>query len=329
MTDERLLTAAKLYEQVAGDLDGDPRLQPHAGLPVPPDVSRSLSFVEAVLAEGSEEYDLPSSFGQTELGEIVDSTLRTDVAREAVVNEHATAMSYLVGVTEQDLDGSALRLPLRIVEQLENSDAPAFVTGTGNPNSGKTNLMSLLTELRDATVDDLLVISNSRSWSRTDLVVTGAHDLACSLIEHRDRPKFVFVDEGSTHFDARTNRREVAVQFTPLAKRFAKIGVDVFGTVGHTGKDLHPELKRLTTLAYYKLDKKTVDFFEEWPADADHPVGRLFSGSVENLEPSESEPDPNDAAPWRWDLRADVFSRDLDWPDLLDELRDLGPDLEN
>jgi hypothetical protein len=49
-----------------------------------------------------------------------------------------------------------------------------------------------------------------RSWSLTDRVVTSAHDLAVALLEERDRPKFVMVDEASTHFDARTNRREAA-----------------------------------------------------------------------------------------------------------------------
>jgi hypothetical protein len=185
--------------------------------------------------------------------------------------------------------------------------------------------MSLLAELRSATVDDLLIISNSRTWPLTDKVVTSAHDLAVTCIKYRDRPKFVFIDEGSTHFDARTNSYEVAAQFSPLAKRMAKVNVDVFGTVFHTGKDCHPELKRLFTTAYFKHSKKEVDFFGNWPADSDKPTDQLFGGSLENLEPATAEPDPNDAAPWDWNLEPDLFALDLDWPDLLDELRDRGP----
>jgi hypothetical protein len=234
-------------------------------------------------------------------------------------------MSYLSGVTEQDLDASALSIPLKLDAELDNYDATAFVAGAGNPNTGKTNLMALLTEIRTATTDDLLVLSNIRSWDRTDVLATSAHDLAVAALKHRDRPKFVVVDEGSTHFDARTKSREVATQFTPLAKRFAKINVDVFGTICHTGKDLHPEVKRLTTLAYYKLDKKTVDFFDSWDADADMPSDRIFSGSLHDLEPADVEPDPDDAAPWDWNLEPDLFSLDLDWPELLDELQSRGP----
>ena len=324
MTDDRLLTAAKLYEQVAGRIESHASHPAHTGLPLSPADSSNLTFVDTALRQ-ADRPGLPTSFGETQLGDLLDTHYRTEAARQAIETEHATALSYLVGVTEQDLDASALRLPLQLDEAMTNNDATAFVGGAGNPNTGKTNLIALLAELRSATVDDLLVISNSRSWPRTDIVVTSAHDLALTCIENRERPKFVFVDEGSTHFDARTNRREVAVQFTPLAKRFAKLNVDVFATVGHTGKDLHPELKRLLTLAFFKHSKKEAEFYENWPADSDAPTDRLFGGMVEELEPALEEPNPDDAAPWAWDLEPDLFSRDVDWDELANLLKTTGP----
>ena len=314
-SDEGMLTAAKLAEQLSGRIETHRDLDPRAGAIDPDDVSASvfLNDLDPELVQGSQLLDL------------VDRTQQSRKASEAIRSGNSLMLSHLVGVTEQDLDGSALRLPLRLDDVMTNNDATAFIGGAGNPNTGKTNLMALLAELRSATVDDLLVISNSRTWPRTDLVVTSAHDLAVTCIEHRDRPKFVFIDEGSTHFDARTNSYEVAAQFSPLAKRMAKINVDVFGTVFHTGKDCHPELKRLFTTAYFKHSKKEVDFFADWPADADKPTNQLFGGTVENLEPATAEPDPDDAAPWNWNLEPDLFALDLDWPGLLDELRDRGP----
>ncbi|TKX48248.1 hypothetical protein EXE49_16695 [Halorubrum sp. ASP121] len=314
-SDEGLLTAAKLAEQLAGNIDTDRDLASGAGALDPDDVSASV-FLD----------DLRGYFDRPpELLSLVDRTQQSRQASEAIRSGNSLLLSHLVGITEQDLDASALRLPLRLDDVMTNNDTTAFIGGAGNPNTGKTNLMALLAELRSATVDDLLVISNSRTWPRTDIVVTSAHDLAVTCIEHRDRPKFVFIDEGSTHFDARTNSYEVAAQFSPLAKRLAKVNVDVFGTVFHTGKDCHPELKRLFTTAYFKHSKKEVDFFADWPADADKPTNQLFSGTVENLEPASAEPDPDDAAPWNWNLEPDLFSKDLDWPDLLDELCERGP----
>ena len=314
-SDEGMLTAAKLAEQLAGNIDTDRNLASGAGALAPDDVATSV-FLEDIE---------PDVTGHSELLSLVDRTLQSRQASEAIRSGNSLLLSHLVGITEQDLDASVLRLPLRLDDMMTNNDATAFIGGAGNPNTGKTNLMALLAELRSATVDDLLVISNSRTWPLTDKVVTSAHDLAVTCIKHRDRPKFVFIDEGSTHFDARTNSYEVAAQFSPLAKRMAKVNVDVFGTVFHTGKDCHPELKRLFTTAYFKHSKKEVDFFENWPADADKPTDQLFGGSLENLEPATAEPDPNDAAPWDWNLEPDLFALDLDWPDLLDELRDRGP----
>ena len=311
--DEHLLTAAKLMEQARGDLDGDRRLLDHAGFALDADDRGTLSFAKSL------DVDLG------DLGETVEATMMTDTATRAVETGNASVMSNLVGVTEQDLDASSLRLPMMLLDQLHNNEAPAFVSGAGNPNTGKTTLMVTLAELwKLDRPDDALVLANFD----TDVVdrrVTSAHDLAVVCLEERHRPKFVILDEGSTHFDARTYRREVAQQFTPLAKRFAKIGVDVFGLVVHTGKDMHPEAKRLTTLAYYKLEKKVSDFFETWDSEAEMPEDRLFGGSVESIENAASDLDPDDSAPWAWDLEPELFALDLDWPELLDELRDRGP----
>lgn len=103
----------------------------------------------------------------------------------------------------------------------------------------------------------------------------------------------------------------MAQQFTPLAKRFAKIGVDVFGTIGHTGKG--PEVKRLTTLGVWKVEKKVAESFDRWPADSDRPADRLFGGPVENIPAARSYYSADDAAPWSWDLYSELFSKDIEW----------------
>jgi len=319
--DEHLLTAAKLREQIHGEIDSEDPHYPHTGVVGDRDNRSSLSFVEGAV---SPELGV-SDFTDTKLGQLMHRKHVSDTGTEAVHAGNGAVLSHLVGVTEQDLDASALRLPMMLLDEIENNGAPAFVTAAGNPNTGKTNTAILLITLRALDLDDLLVLSNVRSWEQTDIVVTSAHDLAVQLLEHRDRPKAVLIDEGSTHFDARTNRREVAEQYTPLAKRYAKIGVDLEAVVVHTGKDLHPERKRLSTLAFYKAAKKSAEFFETWPADADAPTDRLFGGSLEQIQQATGY-DPDDAAPWAWNLRAGLFEEDIGWEELLDLLHSRGPD---
>ncbi|QZP39841.1 hypothetical protein [Halobaculum magnesiiphilum] len=319
--DEHLLTAAKLREQIAGRLDGGPDLLDHAGMHADPDDRASLSFVEHAIADADGS---ATEFADTALGSEVRKTLDTDVASEAIAEGNANLMSHLVGVTEQELDASAVRLPMMLMDELENNGAPAFIAACGNPNTGKTNTMLLLCEVARASLDELSVIANF-SADCVDRRVTSAHELAVALIEDRDVPKIVVIDEGSTHFDARTFRREVAVQFTPLAKRFAKLNVFACGTICHTGKDLHPEYKRLATLPFFKSEPQVAEFFSSWDAEEDFPEDRLFSGELTALEEAASSYDPNDSAPWQWDLRANLFAEDLDWPSLLDELKARGP----
>jgi hypothetical protein len=209
MTDynEELLTAAKLYEQVQGRIDGDDRLLAHTGLISDPGHRSNLSFVENAVHR-ADDLDA-TAFGDTGLGCTVYSDLVTDEATEAVHRGNDLVLSHLVGLTEQDLDGSTLRLVARLQEELHNNDAPAFILGADNPNTGKTNTMSLLAELRAAEFEDYLILSNVRSWSLTDRVVTSAHDLAVALLEERDRPKTVIRKRnGSRHW--RTGNRRNA-----------------------------------------------------------------------------------------------------------------------
>ncbi|WP_181687317.1 hypothetical protein [Halorhabdus salina] len=322
--DENLLTLAKLREVVQGNIERDHRMHPHTGI-VTDEADRSvLSFCESL--------DLENSFAETRLGETVLSKIETDAGTRAVQDELAGVASHLVGITEQDLDGSSISLVVSLLDQLQNGGAPSWVSIAGNPNTGKTNSAFKLIELADRAgglvedvPDDLLVVTNAASWSRADHVVTSMHDLMVTLLEHREQPKAVVIDEASTHFDARTNNYEIASQWTPAAKRFAKIGVWTTAVIAHTGKDLHPEAKRLTTLALWKTAKEKAEFYDSWPAESDEPADPLFAGEVQPIEAAQSEYDPDDAAPWSWDLRAELFSNVTDWCGLLNLLQERGP----
>ncbi|GAB3681231.1 hypothetical protein GCM10028857_05130 [Salinarchaeum chitinilyticum] len=315
-SDEHLLTAAKIAEIAAGNIDSDLSLRGHAANVVDDDHSRSLSFMERAMGEPVDS---------TDWGAEVVASLQTDGANAALRDGRSDLLSGLVGITEQDLDASSLRLPVQLLAELENDGAPAFLTIAGNPNTGKTNLGFMAGELREAQLDEYLIISNVSTSTSTDIVVTSAYDLLVALLEHRETPKAVILDEGSTHLDASVYGYAVRTQLTPMAKRFAKLGVDVFAAIGHTGKDIDPECKRLTTLAAFKSERTTAEFYEKWPADSDAPTGRMFGGPVEEIEPAVDEYAPDDAAPWAWNLPEGIFSRDLDWPELLEWLRDAGP----
>ncbi|MFP8954843.1 hypothetical protein ACLI4Z_18055 [Natrialbaceae archaeon A-arb3/5] len=329
-TDEHLLTIAKLREVVDGDLENPAQVKPHAGFVRDDRRRASLNFVDT-LVQDSDDFDA-TSFADTQLGSELYPNFATNAASEAVARGDSSLASYLVGITETEYDGSALTVTLDLVDALHFDGAPSFWSVAGNPNTGKTNSMFKLVDVADRAgnvieqvPNDFLVLSNAESWERADIVVKSMHDLMVALLEYREQPKIVAIDEGSTHFDARTYNYEVSHQWTPAAKRFAKVGVYAVGIICHTGKDLHPEAKRLTTTALWKETKTDMMIYNEWPGDADQPTDPMFADPVQDFEKAVGY-DPDDAAPWSWNLRAELFSKGSDWKNLLTILKEQGPE---
>ena len=108
----------------------------------------------------------------------------------------------------------------------------------------------------------------------------------------------------------------------------ANWGVDLVAAMVHIGMGPPPHRKRLNTLAFYKASKKSAEFFESWPADSDAPADRLFGRSLEEIEKTTGY-DPEDAAPWAWNLRAGLFEKDVGWSALLDLLCERGPAVDD
>ena len=55
------------------------------------------------------------------------------------------------------------------------------------------------------------------------------------------------------------------------------------------------------------------------------PTNESFSGPVSELEPTGVKYDPDDTAPWNWNLELGLFEADCDWPDYRNLLKERGP----
>ncbi|NLV06114.1 hypothetical protein GOC83_08230 [Haloarcula rubripromontorii] len=324
-SDERLLTAAKLNEVVDGNLDGGESLHEHTGL-VADDADRAtLSFVSSLFDTGA-EVDGSQTFGQTALSDVLQSKYRTEAATRAIEDGNGSLASFLVGITEQELDASSLTVTARLMDRLDADGTLTTVLAAGRPNTGKTNTMFLLaSDMARAVWDDVMVISNSKTWEGADRYVSSMHDLMTLLVENRDVPKTFVLDEASRYMDARVYSREVSTQYAPALKAMSKLGVEVVGAVGHTGKDVVPECKRLTNLAFWKSAPGAVEFYTNWDGDADRPDSPLFDADLTDLEPTLHSYDPDDVASWKWNLNPDVWRGFDDWNHFGDRLKELGP----
>jgi hypothetical protein len=311
--DEGMLTAAKLAEQLAGRIETDRNLSPGAGT-LPAEEIATHVFLD----------DLEPDVDEPELIELVEKTQQSRQASRAIANGNAMLLSNLVGVTEQELEADQVSLVAKLLEEI-GATRLTTVLLAGEPNTGKTNFGWLLTQLAREVFDDVLVLSNARA-SAVDLRTATAHDLLTQLIEHRETPKVVLVDEGSRHFDARHKSREVSMQWTPIHKAMSKLGVAAVIVIGHTGKDVAPEVKRITSLAGWKTEKDVVELYGNWPADDDRPDEPLVAGEVTSLEKSDVLYDADDPAPWSWNLDPAVFDGDYSWTEMAEVLESRGPD---
>ena len=329
--DEGLLTLSKLREIARGNLDAGVAISPVAGLPDEGKHASALGFADRVLTV---DPDRDGGLSETALGAEIESALATRAADRAVRNHDTQLAAFLTGVTEAEFAGDRLTVTLEVLDRWKNDGAPAFFTIAGNPNTGKTSTAVHLVDLADRAgsvvdgiAEDLLVISNMDSWERSDYVVKSMHDLVTLLLEERDRPKVVVVDEGSTAFDARTFRREIAQQWSPTAKRFAKLHIDAAIVVGHTGKDLHPEVKRLTTTAVWKEEKRRTALFDRWVGEDSRPSEPVWPDPARDWEAPRSSFDPDDSATWSWDLKPGLWNIEAgSWSERLQLHRKRGPE---
>ena len=309
--DEGMLTAAKLAEQVRGRLEADRDLAQDAGIAHPDDLGARM-FLDDI--EGVRD---------SSLADLVRKSQDSRTASRAVHDRDPIMLSHIVGITESDLEADQITLATHLLDRIA-STALTTALLAGEPNTGKTNFGWLLTEIARRAFDRPLVISNARA-SATDLRIGTAHELMTTLIEHKDRPKVLLIDEGSRHFDARTKSYEVSSQWTPIHKSLSKLGVVLVVIIGHTGKDVAPEAKRICNLAAWKPAKDRVELYQEWPADSDRPADPVVDGVVDRLEKADVLYDPDDPASWSWNLDPEVFDRDLDWHGMLDYLNHAGP----
>ena len=310
-------SAAKLREFVLGNVGTNEDLYHHTAIVEPgSNADRLLSYMESIYSPGTDD-DLPARLRNTRAG----SDLRRAAATSHVGRHVEDLPAYASGITDQAVEISAAGAFGQIQRSLVNNHAPYLSVMFGAPNAGKTTLAALYLELwlelaeLKYGVDETVVVSNSETFPYVDHVCQSASKFVRLFFGsdewfesngnqgdapeiHPDTPTFWIFDEASTHLDARTNSYQVAEQYTPYLKRFAKINTDAIH-IGHSGYDIHAELRRdtLMTEFLFKRGKKTADVYASMNEDK----GADLKYTLEDIPLSGRQPDPDDFAPWSWE----------------------------
>ncbi|SDJ63008.1 hypothetical protein SAMN05216226_10699 [Halovenus aranensis] len=315
-TNDTAYSAAKLRDYIQGEVAHNTDLYPHTGIVEPRSpASEMLSYMESIYQPGG---DLPPDLQATRAAE----DLRRAAASEHVGSSVKDIPAFAVGLTEKDAEISDAQAFAEIQNSLINNHAPYLAAIFGSPNTGKSSLATLYAELWEQLAEikypdtpEPVIISNAASIGCLDHHVQDVTEFRELLFGSEDwfesdgedgtppavdpeTPVFWIFDEASTHLDARTNSYEVANQYTPLLKRFAKINCDAVH-IGHSGYDIHAELRRdtLMTEFLFKTSKKTVEVY----ASMDEDQGAEKKYELTEVPKPSHWIDPDDFASWSWE----------------------------
>jgi hypothetical protein len=244
--------------------------------------------------------DSPDRFEDTEVCRLLLRMYGDRRLLSLLDGENNVALSFLLG--EEDSKGSFdSEFPvLQVLDDIRNGGAPYILTLFGRPKTGKTAVASSYVRWAERLYGDteLTVASNMETFERNDECFTSHADLN-DVIENNDTTAVV-LDEAHVHLDGGRNesRAYVRDEFAPMLKKVGKRGVVLFVIIAHTGKDLHPECKRLSTHIGRKTDLRTLELYEDFD-DGSH----RLEGEHEVLTDLPAPPydyDPNDMAPYSY-----------------------------
>ncbi|MBX0286789.1 hypothetical protein EGH22_10655 [Halomicroarcula sp. F28] len=297
---DRLLTPAKIREQVRGKAEGGEHMLSSIALADNPRHDAALSFLARTERRRGAALD-SSTLGR----ELVDS-LSSRRITEGIQTGDAELLAYHNGLNEKELSADAVSVLNRLLQLIENYGGPMQIVVGGLPNTGKTNTTLLLARLWQTAHPDGKIWTNMSSLTWKDRFVRSSDDLLDRLQEERDADHriFLLIDEGSTWFNATSYGREVRNQWNPLCKRFAKFagGVDS-AVVSHTLTDCCPAALRPATAVLWKEEQDVGNWFETIDPETRELSDPVFPTPLVDIEKIPDRVyDPDDMSPWKWDM---------------------------
>lgn len=305
--DSSQFASAKLREYIRGELDKpeSDNLLPHTGVVDPGgEAHEMLTFLELAEMGDSRPAEMLRQAGSTSyVGQSVD-----DVS------------SFVVGLTDREVDISQSQALAKIARSLINEGAPYVGVWFGAMNRGKTGHALLWLELWRELVplkygrDDPVVVSNMTELEAADYTATDVEELRRLVfgdeewwesereegvppVIEAERPVWWHFDEASKHMDARTYGYEVPNEYLPLVKKMAKVNCDA-SHLGHSGMDIHADMRRrdISTEFIFKTAVKSAEVYEAMHEDQ----GVELKYELADIPETSIDYDPDDFSPWNW-----------------------------
>ena len=181
----------------------------------------------------------------------------------ALQTHNIPVIKRVAGRPPEGNDLSGLRT-LQLLEQRLNQEIYICYIA-GNMGSGKTDFAILLAELYHTWLNGK-VASNIQSFKEKDEYCSGIEELERWLKseageKQKQSNKLFIFDEASSHASGYSkDSTKVERQFSNLLKKFRKYRASLI-IIGHTGKDIHPDIRRLLNDFVLKVGLKEAVFY--------------------------------------------------------------------
>lgn len=286
----------ELREYARGDLDVDHQdIYPFAGLVEDDEVRDVLAFFAEVYEPVE---DMPADFYDTKLARRLIKRLATDTAAKALEKGDINRAAYLTGIPDYSSDVSGLVTIQRLENWLIAREAAKIIYLAGHMGNGKTDFAHLLTEIVDHRLgqqgEEVDIRTNIESSEYRTINEYERLEEWMSTGSAGDHKWFIF-DEASSELSGYSHdRAKVEQLMSSLVKKMRKNGVSMI-IIGHTGMDLHADLRRLADYVE-KQSLKTADVYAS--VKGGDGVGHQFR--LDRIPPSSVDFDTEDEAEWDW-----------------------------
>lgn len=227
---------------------------------------------------------------ETKMGKKIIRKSANESVWKAVQQESLSAMSAHRGFPYSSNVGGTRRL-LDLTDRIEDGYISYIY---GDMGTGKTDFAIFLAELWKRQ-NSGLVGSNIQSLEQKDDFIERFDDLE-DWIQAPSEKLFIF-DEASSHASGYgSDAGNVTKYLRQLLRTFRKNGANLL-IIGHTGKDIHPDIRRLATDIIHKESKSEATLYnyveDGTPEDQ--------KGSLDGIEPTAWSFDTKEESRWFWE----------------------------
>jgi hypothetical protein len=214
---------------------------------------------------------MPYDFYETDLGKQLLHNEATKVASQAVREGNISQMKYISGKMSHNTDLSGYHTIQKLLTLLNKDAYIQYLFG--HMGNGKTDFAILQAELLSEHFN-YKIGTNIKSLKEKDAYLYSYGDMLQFLANGRKVEsideisrldidtgnKLVIFDEASSHATGYAkDAHETQEKLGTLVKKIRKVGGNLI-IIGHTGKDVHPDIRRIVNHAVHKTGKKTAKY---------------------------------------------------------------------